>query len=386
MKTKRKKSRLQAGALIIITATVYIILSTRPSAAPSELEPLAEISFPAVSAETAADMQGSGNARGNTGNPILHYYINPESYGYYTDTGTFPYMMDRQESIANGGFALDDGRLLQADSMNHCIWFSNIKDKRSVRIPVEGIPSIIGSRMFILRNDQMAAGEIDSNGKLLWSREFGSILTASSVAGKVSLWGFLDGSVEILDEKGALALRLESNSFDVHSEYRGVYGAAIAVDGDSLALLYGLGPQYMLVYEKKNGSYHLVHSRKLEEEKRYSQPLLYSLDGESLLAASGDGLVYYDRKKKKSSLVAVRRALFASADSRCKLVCVGDGQFGGIVSAGGESFMLMIRNGLCTTMMPAADASDIVYRDGELVLTMKGGINRFEVVGRVLNQ
>lgn len=326
------------------------------------------------------------SARSDAGAATRHSFVGPSNYGYYGDSGNFFYVADRQTAVANGGFALDDYYLLQSDSLNDCVWLSDFEKSRTVSVPLEGIPYVSEKRIFLIRNDQMAAVELNRDGTLRWSREFGSMLTTVSTAERVSLWGFLDGSIEVVGGDGALLSRLDADSFTVRSKYRGVYGSAISRDGSTIALLYGLTPQYLLVYEKRGERYVLVHSRRLNAEKRDTQPLLFADDGNSLLAGSGDGLIYYNRQRGKSAVVTAGRELFSKSDIACKIVRAGRGQFAVVAAAGGQSVLMVVRGGLCSAMILAPEASDLGWSDGVLALATKSGISRFAIKEKAVNR
>jgi len=383
MKVNRGKRHLKAAALIIVVAAAYIILSTRPVAAPSELEPLDTLAYPPAGAETvdsrntpAHDVVGPGTR---------HSFVGPSKYGYYDNSGVFSYVADRQTAVANGGFALDDCFLLQSDSSNGCIWLSDFEEGRTVRVPLEGVPYVSERRIFLIRKDQMAVAELNRDGTLRWSREFGSVLTSVSTAERVSLWGFLDGAIEVVGEDGALTFRLDAESVTARPGYRGVYGSAISRDGSMIALLYGLAPQYLLVYEKRGEQYLPVHSRRLNADKRNTQPLMFADDGSALLVASGDGLIYYNRQRRKSAVVAAGRDLFSKSDVACKIVRMDRGQFAVVTAAGGQSVLMVVAGGLCSAMIPAPDASDVGWRDGVLSLATISGISRFIIKGKAVN-
>jgi len=176
-------------------------------------------------------------------------------------------------------------------------------DRGSTVTETEIFPSKNG-RSFTVRPDQQGVSELGPDGRtVLWTREFGSILTTSSVAQELSAWGFLDGKVQILDRDGKILRGLNPQLDGVASAHPCVYALAISNRGEALAMLYGISPQYFLVYERKDGFYSLVLSLKLDADLRTAQSGAFSGDAETVLMKTADGLAFYNLPAKKGGII-----------------------------------------------------------------------------------
>lgn len=428
--SNKRNTRLGAVTAILISALVYILLSTLPVQPPVLLRPVGLFPFPAngVLSSFSDEVPENGHTgyeeAQNGGEARHHAFVGQNTYGYYDDLGRFLYVGHRTDQIVSGGFALDDHFLLQSDRKNGAVWLSNIDDQFSVFVPVNGIPYISENRIFLLRNDQMGVAEMSPTGNLLWSREFNSVLTSIAIAKNLALFGFLDGSVQLNDINGRTAFALPARDFDVQSKYSGVYGSAISLQGERFALLYGLQPQYLLVFEKKDEGYGLVYKRKLAQGKKDSQFMLFDESGTALLAVTAEGLLCFDAKRNQSVALIQGESIASTASASAKFVRMGDKAFAGLISIGpsmdwpasfasstspaGESLkrqetdsrsiavpdpgalqgtnpdrlddqtrLIVVRAGICIVNMPMPEASDISWRQAKLFVTLPNGVKSF---------
>ena len=402
-RSNKRNTRLSAVMAILISALGYILLSTRPVRAPLLLRPLGLFPFPAngvlngFSDEVPQDGRSGNKGSQNGGDASHHAFVGQNTYGYFDDLGRFLYVGHQTDQIVSGGFALDDHFLLQSDHKNGGVWLSNIDDQFSVFVPVNGIPYISENRIFLLRNDQMGVAEMNPTGNLRWSREFNSVLTSIAVAKNLALFGFLDGSVQLDDTNGRTVFTLPSHAVDVQSKYSGVYGSAISLQGERFALLYGLQPQYLLVFEKKADGYRLVHKRKLAQGKKDSQFMLFDETGTSLLAVTAEGLLCFDAKRNQSVVLRQGESIASTASVSAKFVRMGDKAFAGLISIGAslassassalqgtsseksddQTRLMVVRDGICVVNMPMPEASDISWRQAKLFVTLPNGVRSF---------
>ena len=402
-RSNKRNTRLSAVMAILISALGYILLSTRPVRAPLLLRPLGLFPFPAngvlngFSDEVPQDGRSGYKVTQSGGEAGDHAFVGQNTYGYYDDLGRFLYIGHRADQVVSGGFALDDHFLLQSDRKNGAVWLSNIDDQFSVFVRVNGIPYISENRIFLLRNDQMGVAEMNPTGNLRWSREFNSVLTSIAVAKNLALFGFLDGSVQLDDTNGRTVFTLPSHAVDVQSKYSGVYGSAISLQGERFALLYGLQPQYLLVFEKKADGYRLVHKRKLAQGKKDSQFMLFDETGTSLLAVTAEGLLCFDAKRNQSVVLRQGEFIASTASVSAKFVRMGDKAFAGLISIGAslassassalqgtsseksddQTRLMVVRDGICVVNMPMPEASDISWRQPKLFVTLPNGVRSF---------
>jgi len=162
-----------------------------------------------------------------------------------------------------------------------------------------------GKRKFSIRSDQMAATEINGEGSALWTREFPTLLTSASVGKELSAWGLLDGRLLILDANGALA----ADNPDllalglVYETDACMYGVGISPDGNSLLVLFGRNPQYLMALRREGTTYKVRSSLKMKENVTTSSQIAFSADGSSALARTGDGLLFFNARRTRFSHV-----------------------------------------------------------------------------------
>ncbi len=162
-----------------------------------------------------------------------------------------------------------------------------------------------GKRKFSIRADQMAATEISGEGSALWTREFPTLLTSASVGKELSAWGLLDGRLLILDADGALAAdNPDLMALGLVGETDAcMYGVGISPEGNSLLVLFGRNPQYLIALRREGTAYKVRSSLKMKENVMTSSQIVFSADESSALARTGDGLLFFDARRTKFSYV-----------------------------------------------------------------------------------
>lgn len=105
-----------------------------------------------------------------------------------------------------------------------------------------------GERLFIVKTDLSGIKEYTKTGEQLWEYDFGSLITSVSLNKTNTLIGLLNGAIHLLDKGGR---EIYST---VHSESRfpAVYGCVISQDSSLIAVVSGLDPQILTVFEKKD--------------------------------------------------------------------------------------------------------------------------------------
>lgn len=364
VRSKRPHNYVSAGLILLCSALAYVFLSTQLLSHAERVSPADTIRLP--------DAFGATDAGGVAGGSP-HAFANNVSYGYYSEDGTIGLI-----KAMRAGVALDDEHLLESDPANGIVRLTSVKTGATAIIPLDGFPFIGEKRLFIVRPDQKAITEIDGSGRFLWSHEFGTLITACSISRTLTVWGLLDGSVQFVDQKGLLVGDIQPGSRDVSSLYSCVYGAAISGDAKLVAMIYGLEPQYFLVYGKNNGVYTLAHKRKLAEPVRSAQAIAFSEDGTSVLARSAGGFIYYDEGKKKSTIIQARYS--QGSRTTAKILPMHKDMFASLLSDKEKSLVAVFRKGSLLAMFPVAnDAADISYHDGILAVAGSRAVTRFKV-------
>jgi hypothetical protein len=238
----------------------------------------------------------------------------------------------------------------------------------------------VRERSFILRPDQQGVMETDKAGVSLWAHEFGSPLTAASVSAATSAWGLLNGSIQILDMEGRLLDELKPSEHAVNSAYPCIYSVAISGNGQAIAALYGLDPQYFLVFTKKNHGYELVFEKKLVNQVVSDQSVSFSGDGLSVIGRTADGLAYYDVRKKKGMVV---RTDYFAGEAELLIEPIGPDRFAILLAKGNGRFAGLMREGVVEAMFPIDETGSGLSVSGDIMMIMgKDAIHRYKAAER----
>ncbi|PKL06008.1 MAG: hypothetical protein CVV53_06540 [Spirochaetae bacterium HGW-Spirochaetae-9] len=232
-------------------------------------------------------------------------------------------------------------------------------------------------RIFLFRPDQQGVTEMDASGKTLWSHEFGTLVTAASIGGRFSAWGLLDGSLQILDGSGRIIEDLRIETKGIVAAHPCIYGVAISENGDYIAALYGRDPQSFAVFVRNGQTYDLLSFQRMQHQVVSRQAAEFSIDGESVLVKTADGLAYFDIKKKRHALV--HPELF-SGDSELQILPFGPQNFAFLMARAEERFAGSIRKGSVEAFFPVDDGSRELSFAGD-ILTLRGGtsVQRFRL-------
>lgn len=236
-------------------------------------------------------------------------------------------------------------------------------------LPSEGLFEEAG-RSFLIRPDQQGIAERDENGSgFKWEREFGSIVTAAAVSQNLSAWGLLDGRVFLLDRDGSIVRTIDPRLEGVDSSYPCIYALALSDQGEALAVLFGILPQQVLVYERDSGFYSLSYATPLMKDLRSTQSAIFSRDGRSLLLKTADGLFYYDRDAGKGAL---RHPELFAGEEELLIEDLGLDSFALLKDSAGGRYAGILRHG-------ALEAYFSVPSDSYGIV---GGENSFSVKGK----
>ncbi len=250
--------------------------------------------------------------------------------------------------------------------------------KTATDLPREGVFEEAG-RSFHIRPDQQGIAERDEEGSgFRWEREFGSLITTAAATQNLSAWGLLDGRVFLLDRAGAVLRIFDPRQEGIDSAHACVYALALSEQGESLAVLFGILPQYVLVYERKSGFYSLSYTRKLQGDLRSAQSAAFARNGRSLLVKTADGLVFFDRDRGKGALLHPGR--FAG-DGEMLIEGFGDDSFALLKASADQRYAGLVRHGALEAYFPLpkdsfgliAGEDSFIIRGGERDLIFTRG-------------
>ena len=365
MNSREKPGRSHFGYGIAAATLLYVIFAIRPVQQSLWLEPIAPILLP--------DGNYTSQQKPNSRKDDIRAFANSRTFGYYTDSGEVTYIASIHQAAA-----IDEGHILEMDDETGTILLSDAANMSSKKIPIAGYPYMTGDRLFILRPDQQAATEIDNEGRLLWSQEFGTLITNSSISGNVSAWGLLDGSIKLVGESGTIVSELRPEDYSVASGYPCIYSVAISHGGASIAAVYGLEDQYFLVFAKNGGTYELAYSKKLAQPIKSSSAAAFSGDGSCAIVRTAEGLVFYDVRKKEGKII--RNRYFGGNAASLKILPIGADTFAILLAKGRERFAGMLKRGAVEAFFPVAqDTAGMFFHDNILALSNSKSIVRYRV-------
>jgi hypothetical protein len=129
---------------------------------------------------------------------------------------------------------------------------------------ISGYPVILKDKLFIVSIDGSGLSEWTLNGDLLWERRFDTLITTAAAGDSTSLVGLLNGSVHLVDEKGLDIFRTSPPG----STYPVTLQVGISQDSRYFAVISGVGPQKLSIFEKVKETYRLVSSLQLKSDYR----------------------------------------------------------------------------------------------------------------------
>jgi len=167
-------------------------------------------------------------------------------FGYVDESGKFAINRIRENDIYLSGNMWTE---YAAEGAN--IEIKNILEETITKIEnPSGYPVLLDNRIFILGSEQNALSEIDKDGSILWTYEFGAPLTCIDAAAGLVLTGSIDGAIEILNSSGERIFYFEPGG----SRYAVILGCALSSNGSKIGVISGVDQQRFLLLEHFNNS------------------------------------------------------------------------------------------------------------------------------------
>jgi len=137
--------------------------------------------------------------------------------------------------------------------------------------------------------------EWDARKNQIWNRSLPSALSSIAVGSSRLVLGFMDGSIQILDDQGQLVQEYRPGGSRVEI----VYAVAMSEDEGSIALISGLSPQRFLVLEQKQNDYRPVFHENLTSQYRRPVLLNYLSGNHSFYFESENGVILYHLENQR---------------------------------------------------------------------------------------
>jgi len=123
------------------------------------------------------------------------------------------------------------------------------------RIQIKGYPVSRNGNLYIYDEDRLSKVDPGS-GRILWTKEYISLVTVLDAVHGRTLVGLMDGRVYLIDHSGEILLNYRPGG----SRLELIYGGALSSDGSNIAIIAGLDPQrFIILEERKNGFRPIIH-------------------------------------------------------------------------------------------------------------------------------
>jgi hypothetical protein len=316
-----KKKSVQA-IVIILLFVVYFLIAARP--VPKELV-LAPVWISSLEAETPIIIDANANAVDNATpatNMLLPFTLGGR-FGYIDSSGQFAVNRLQTSEIY---LSCNMWTEYPAEPSNIEIFDITGETIRNIENP-RGYPVLLDNRIFILGSEQNMLSEIDADGEILWTYEFGAPLICIDAAAGLVLTGSLDGVIEILDSNGQRLFYFEPGG----SRYEIILGCALSRNGSRLGIISGIDRQRFLLFERfgnTGGEYKVVYHEYLETSFRRSVRISFIDEDRRLVFERAGGIGGYNIRSRRGFFIPL------------------DGEIMAIDSSGEQGFLFLITSHL----------------------------------------
>jgi hypothetical protein len=310
-----KGSKIQI-VIIIVFFVAYFILAARPIPREIVLAP-GWISSLETGAPVRIDINTKNEASSASGK--LFPFTLGSRFGYVDNSGEFTINMVKTGEIDYGENMWTE---YPAEPAN--IEIKNLSGETTINIPnPRGYPILLDNRVFIINGDMNALSEINGKGEVIWSYEFGSVLTCIDVAAGLVITGSLDGVIGILNDSGERIFYFQPGG----SRKEVIVGCAISRDGSRAGIVCGVDQQRFLLLERlgaSGGDYKVIYHEFLDTGFRRAVTVAFIDDDSRIIYEREGGLGCYNTK--------ARRAIFVPLD----------GEIAAIGSSGDQGLLFLI--------------------------------------------
>lgn len=247
--TRDRRRALVFSLVGVVFVLVYLLLF--PRTLPREFTLLPEAATPLTGlAATNLDAEGSFFVLGNW-------------EGYWNASGEVQRSQPRRAQATASGEAV-----AWYDAAHDQVVVEGRKGERFT-LPGEKYPTWARGRLFTLDENRLGLKAFDSEGRLLWTKQFASLITALDTSSNLTVIGTLDGRVQIFNAKGESLGGFQPGG----SRLPVVYNVAVAPQDGAILVLAGVEPKRFLVLERGGSEFRPVFHKPLKENRPWPTPL-----------------------------------------------------------------------------------------------------------------
>lgn len=272
--------------LVALTGVLYFFICAIPLPKELVLAPSWAKPIPSTGSDLGPAATVVAQASSLKAGAPLHSYLLPGSFGWFDGEGR----TITAAPIAFGA-AVSDSGYIAFDRTSTQLSLRTPLGRDVAKLPQAGYPFFGGGRLFVVHPGQSSVSEFSEEGKLLWTRDFSSVVTAFDASPSLALFGLMDGGLVGLDPSGKVLLSFSPGG----SRIAGVYGCAVSPDGQLAAAICGLDKQRLVVLEKRSTAYRVTWHRYLDSDYRRPVGLAFTSDGRYLVYEKPSGLGIYGR-------------------------------------------------------------------------------------------
>jgi len=351
---KKRPARLLLVALLVIV--LYFILFPYPLGRELVAVPV-----------WAASVPPTASAGAQAGGTYAPFRLG-DLFGFVSADGTFLHVEKILYQVALSRRAFINYSRLGTD------WI--VRDEngsRRVSFSGYGYPMLSddGARLFVVKSDLSGLTEMDRGGDPSWSRDFPGMLTSISLQKERLLVGLLNGSLMVLDGKGAPVFETAPGG----SRIPAVFGAALAPDGATLAAVSGIDPQLLTVLRHDGASYTGIARSPLGTDFRREVRMQFSPDSRYLLLEGRNAVGLFDPESRQLSWTSLQGALAGASFP-------GHGRYAAFASREGNTVHLQCLSPFSTPVFRDSFTARQVFVgdiDGHILLGMDGRLLRIDL-------
>jgi hypothetical protein len=299
----RKKIRIVAVLLFFI---IYFFAASRPIPHETVLSPKW---LSSLESDQPILINNTGQGVQRSEDRPLPFTLGSH-FGYIDSGGRF--ILNK---VKNGEIDLSENQWTEYEAEPVQIEIKNLNEETTIILDdPRGYPLLLDGRVFILGSEQNKLSEIDPNGNVLWTYDFGAPLTCIDAAAGMVLTGSIDGLIEILDSNGQRIYFFEPGG----SRYTVILGCALSRSGSRLGIICGIEEQRFLLLERygnAGGEYKVIYHEPLESGFRRPVRISFIDQDRRIVFERPGGIGCYNIKSRQGIRIPLNGTITAIDDS-----------------------------------------------------------------------